>query len=153
VQVFKNANGAYFDVDKPDFVNRMSGDYMVLRFTGKQVASANVLGGAKSSYYHFEKKKLKGKNDAEGDTIDFAFKNGKIDEVMVKGQAKGVYFGEKQKGAKAGGADTGSVAPAPDVAPTKKPATAEPQRAAPGQPEPAAPSPAKPRPTIPWKVK
>jgi hypothetical protein len=40
---------------------------------------------------------LKGKNDAEGDTIDFAFKNGRVDEVLVKGAAKGTYFGEKQK--------------------------------------------------------
>jgi lipopolysaccharide export system protein LptA len=44
VQVFRNANGAYFDVDKPAYVNKMSGEYMVLRFSGKQVASANVLG-------------------------------------------------------------------------------------------------------------
>jgi lipopolysaccharide export system protein LptA len=109
VQVFKNAKGAYFDVDKPDYVNRMSGDYMVLRFNGKQVASANVLGGAKSTYYHFEKKRLKGKNDAQGDTIDFAFKNGKVDEVMVKGSAKGTYYGEKQR--KAGAADTAGVKP------------------------------------------
>ncbi|MDQ3000521.1 MAG: hypothetical protein M3Y08_04585 [Fibrobacterota bacterium] len=167
VQVFKNANGAYFDVDKPDFVNRMSGDYMVLRFTGKQVASANVLGGAKSSYYHFEKKKLKGKNDAEGDTIDFAFKDGKIDEVMVKGQAKGVYFGEKQRSIKAGEPDSASVhpapvssdslnldpMPAPGATPAKKPGTVEPQRVSPGKPEPAKPAPAKSRPNIPWKVK
>lgn len=114
VQVFKNATGAYFDVDKPAFVNKMTGDYMVLRFNGKQVTSANVLGGsstaAKSTYYHFEKKKLKGKNDAEGDTIDFAFKDGKVDEVMVKGAAKGTYFGEKAKGGN--GAQDGSASEA-----------------------------------------
>ena len=106
VQVFRNATGSYFDVDKPDFVNRMSGDYMVLRFAGKQIASANVLGGAKSTYFHFEKKKLKGKNETEGDTIDFAFREGKVDEVVVKGEAKGVYYGEpegKNDSAKAAG--------------------------------------------------
>lgn len=125
VQVFKNANGAYFDVDKPDYVNKMSGDYMVLRFAGKQVASANVLGGAagaaKSTYYHFERKSLKGKNDAEGDTIDFAFKNGRVDEVLVKGTAKGTYFGEKQKaqGAVAGSPDSTA---APGARPTGVPA-------------------------------
>ncbi len=97
VQVFKNAKGAYFDVDKPEFVNKMSGEYMVLRFRDKQIHGANVVGGAKSTYYHFEKKKLKGRNDAEGDTIDFAFKKGKVDEVVVTGRAKGTYFGEKQK--------------------------------------------------------
>ncbi len=116
VQVFKNANGAYFDVDKPAYVNKMSGDYMVLRFAGKQVASANVLGGAagaaKSTYYHFERKSLKGKNDAEGDTIDFAFKNGRVDEVLVKGTAKGTYFGETQKaqGAVPGSPDSAAAA-------------------------------------------
>jgi lipopolysaccharide export system protein LptA len=126
VEVFKNANGAYFDVDKPEFVNKMSGDYMVLRFNGKQVSSANVLGGsgaAKSTYYHFEKRKLKGKNDAEGDTLDFAFKDGKIEEVMVKGSAKGTYFGEKDKG---GGANDSASAPPADSARAArpKPATA-----------------------------
>jgi lipopolysaccharide export system protein LptA len=100
VQVFRNAKGSYFDVDRPDFVNRMSGEYMVLRFNGKQVASANVTGGsgasAKSTYFHLEKKAFKGKNEAEGDTIDFAFKDGKVEEVMVRGSAKGTYFGEPQ---------------------------------------------------------
>jgi uncharacterized Zn ribbon protein len=95
VQVFKNATGTYFDLDKPEYVNKMSGEYMVLRFAGKQITSANVLGGAKSSYYHYEQKRLKGRNDAQGDTIDFAFKAGKIDEVQVKGQATGTYFGER----------------------------------------------------------
>ncbi|MDB5050507.1 MAG: hypothetical protein JWO30_3578 [Fibrobacteres bacterium] len=154
VQVFKNANGAYFDVDKPDFVNKMSGDYMVLRFNGKQVASANVLGGAKSTYYHFEKKLLKGKNDAQGDTIDFAFKNGKVDEVMVKGMAKGTYFGEKPNKAGAGkgpdslavkspAADSLKTAPKPDV------------KAVPpaGKPVPAKPRSGPMRPNIPWRVK
>ncbi|MEO6095014.1 MAG: OstA-like protein [Fibrobacteria bacterium] len=156
VQVFKNANGAYFDVDKPEFVNKMSGDYMVLRFNGKQVASANVMGGnagAKSTYYHFEKKRLKGKNDAEGDTIDFAFKNGKIDEVMVKGAAKGTYYGEKQ-----GKGGTGSEKPSSDSAagvpgkivpsggPVKAPEPAE--QSVPGKTKRE-----KPAPNIPWRVK
>lgn len=162
VQVFNNANGAYFDVDKPDFVNKMTGDYMVLRFSGKQVTSANVLGGtgpAKSTYYHFEKKLLKGKNDAEGDTIDFAFKDGKIDEVMVKGQAKGIYFGEKAGKGKPEAAATvpGDSARAPQSVLQPAPAAAP----APKQIEPAIPSapvapkePAKkPKPNIPWKVK
>lgn len=114
VQVFKNANGAYFDVDQPDYVNKMSGDYMVLRFVKKQVASANVLGGsaggAKSTYYHFERRQLKGKNDAEGDTIDFAFKDGRVEEVLVKGSAKGTYFGQKQNAKGSAPADSGNPA-------------------------------------------
>ncbi len=170
VQVFKNADGAYFDVDKPDFVNKMSGDYMVLRFTGKQVASANVLGGAKSTYYHFENKALKGKNDAQGDTIDFAFKNGKVDEVTVKGTAKGTYFGEKPgKSATGNGPDSagrrgsdpaGSKAKAsPAAAPTQanpvlkqnpKPAPTRPAQAI---PDAANPSPAGTRPKLPWRAK
>ena len=169
VQVFKNANGAYFDVDKPDFVNKMSGDYMVLRFANKQVTSANVLGGtgsAKSTYYHFEKKKLKGKNDAEGDTIDFAFKDGKVDEVMVKGSAKGIYFGEKDGKPAAGSkaadssaapahadsARAGNKPPVTPPAPAAKP-IAPPAPPAPVAPPPAAPKARKPEPNIPWKVK
>lgn len=126
VQVFRNAKGAYFDLDKPAYVNRMSGEYMVLRFAGKQVASANVLGGsagaAKSTYYHFEQKRLKGKNDAEGDTIDFAFKEGRIEEVMVKGAAKGTYFGEKA------GKPASAV---PDQAPAGEGAATDPARSGP----------------------
>ena len=162
VQVFKNADGAYFDVDKPDYVNKMSGDYMVLRFNGKQVASANVLGGAgtaKSTYYHFEKKQLKGRNDAEGDTIDFAFKAGKIEEVMVKGSAKGVYLGEKQ-GKSSGGAASGTPADTVKAAAPAAPAPAQaPGKTAPAEaPKSAAPAPGsgstpKPEPKIPWKVK
>ncbi len=121
VQVFKNATGAYFDVDKPDYVNKMSGQYMVLRFAGKQIVSANVLGGAKSTYYHFEQKKLKGRNDAEGDTIDFAFKQGKVDEVMVKGQAKGTYFGEKPNKAGKDSASVGAKAPSANAPMEKVP--------------------------------
>jgi lipopolysaccharide export system protein LptA len=170
VQVFKNANGAYFDVDKPEFVNKMSGDYMVLRFNGKQVASANVMGGnagAKSTYYHFEKKVLKGKNDAEGDTIDFAFKDGKIDEVMVKGAAKGTYFGEKQR---KGGPEvpaTADSAGAPGAAgkPDPVPANAEAGKNVPPgadvkaadsdgkAAEPGKTKREKPAPNIPWRVK
>jgi lipopolysaccharide export system protein LptA len=93
VQVFRRATGTYFDVDRPQYVNRMSGDYMVLRFQEKRVHDAEVLGTAKSTYYHFEKDSLKGKNRAEGDTIALAFRQGKIDEVLVKGLARGVYEG------------------------------------------------------------
>lgn len=160
VQVFRNANGAYFDVDKPAYVNKMSGEYMVLRFAGKQVASANVLGGAagaaKSTYYHFEQKRLKGKNDAEGDTIDFAFKAGRIEEVMVKGSAKGTYFGEKA--GKASGPADGQAAgnagdstrAVPATAPASAPANPGPSKnAGPTAPVPQAPQGGDGRPGIP----
>ena len=94
VQVFRRTIGTYYDVDRPEQVNRMSGDYMVLRFQEKHVHDAEVLGLAKSTYYHFEKDTLKGKNLAEGDRIAFTFQNGKIDEVLVKGSARGVYQGK-----------------------------------------------------------
>lgn len=94
VQVFRHAAGTYFDVDRPQYVNRMSGDYMVMRFQERRVHDAEVLRGAKSTYYHFEKDTLKGRNRAEGDTIAMAFRDGKIDEVLVKGAgAHGVYEG------------------------------------------------------------
>jgi lipopolysaccharide export system protein LptA len=102
VQVFRRAAGTYFDVDRPEYVNRMSGDYMVLRFQEKRVRDAEVLGAAKSTYYHFENDTLKGRNRAEGDTISFAFKEGKIEEVLVRGTARGVYEGAVGKGKPAG---------------------------------------------------
>ncbi len=155
VQVFKNATGTYFDLDKPDYVNKMSGEYMVLRFVAKQVTSANVLGRAKSTYYHFEEKRLKGRNEAEGDTIDFAFKQGKVDEVMVKGQAKGTYFGEKPNKIKADSSVVKGTVPKPelvqpktDQAPIPAQPTTVPPRAA---PEPTTSSPASGQPTQPSK--
>ncbi len=93
VQVFRRATGTYYDVDRPEYVNRMSGDYMVLRFRERKVHDADVLGSARSTYYHFENDSLKGKNQAQGDTIAFAFKEGKIDEVLVRGNARGTYEG------------------------------------------------------------
>ena len=93
VQVFHRALGTYFDVDKPQYVNRMGGDYMVLRFRDKQVRNAEVLGSARSTYYHFENDSLKGTNLADGDSINFAFRGGKIDEVLVRGRARGTYLG------------------------------------------------------------
>lgn len=138
VQVFRNTKGSYFDVERPDFVNRMSGEYMVLRFNGKQIASANVMGGAKSTYFHLEKQAFKGKNDAEGDTIDFAFKDGKVEEVMVRGRAKGTYFGEPQStkpaaappGPAPAPSDTsGPGIPPSSAAPAEPPAPAEANRA------------------------
>ena len=107
MQVFRNAKGSYFEKDKPAYVNRMSGEYMVLRFVEKKINSANVLGGAKSTYFHVEKKTFKGRNEAEGDTIDFAFKDGKVEEVMVRGRAKGTYFGSPSP--RKGGTDSASA--------------------------------------------
>jgi lipopolysaccharide export system protein LptA len=152
VQVFRHANGSYFDVDKPEYVNKMSGEYMVLRFAGRQIRSANVLGGAKSTYYHIETKKLKGRNEAEGDTIDFAFKEGKIDEVMVRGSAKGHYFGEGGKAGRSIAPDTLKPKPGakPDAvsadtarAAVKAPAMLKPE-AKPAEKPAAAPTPAAP---------
>ncbi len=112
VQVFRNATGTYFDVDRPQYVNRMSGDYMVMRFQERRVHDAEVLGMAKSTYYHFEKDALKGKNRAEGDTIALSFKGGKIDEVLVKGKSKGVYEGRGLgKSPKSGAKNTGKAKP------------------------------------------
>ena len=153
VQVFKNADGAYFDLDKPAFVNKMSGDYMVLRFAGKQIASANVLGGAgpaKSTYYHFEQRRMKGKNDAEGDTLDFAFKDGKVEEVMVKGSAKGAYYGEKAGSSPAAGAPADSSRNAAPPSP-ERPVPPAPA-AAPGTGKPAGETAPRTRPNPPRKV-
>lgn len=181
VQVFRNAKGTYFDMDKPDFVNRMSGEYMVLRFDAKKISSANVHGGAKSTYFHLEKKAFKGKNDAEGDTIDFAFKDGKVEEVLVRGRAKGTYFGEPQARGQAseaglpGGPDSlgpgdtaaahpaapgakvqGSPQPASTLKPAASPFPSPPPRAGEG-PKSQGPKPGetdRPRqPDIPWRRK
>ncbi len=98
VQVFRQAVGTYFDVNRPAYVNRMNGEYMVLRFRQKQVHDAEVVGGAHSTYYHFEKDTLQGENKAVGDTIAFDFRNGKVDQVLIHGHARGVYQGQSLGG-------------------------------------------------------
>jgi lipopolysaccharide export system protein LptA len=93
VEVFDQAEGTYWEVSKPEYVNRMNGDYMVLRFRDKEAREAQVLGSARSTYYHFEGDTLKGRNRAAGDTIALEFESGRIGEVLVQGRASGVYKG------------------------------------------------------------
>jgi hypothetical protein len=71
----------------------MNGDYMVLRFRDREAREADVLGSARSTYYHFERDTLKGRNRAEGEAISMGFENGRIGEVLVRGTARGVYEG------------------------------------------------------------
>lgn len=93
IEVFTQAEGTYWEVAKPDYVNRMNGEYMVMRFRDKQAREAHVLGAARSTYYHFEGDTLKGRNRADGDTIALYFEGGKVGEVLVQGRARGVYEG------------------------------------------------------------
>jgi hypothetical protein len=72
---------------------------MVLRFKDRQAREADVLGAARSTYYHFEGDTLRGRNRAGGDAITMTFEEGKIREVRVRGSASGVYEG-KALGAK-----------------------------------------------------
>lgn len=93
VEVFTKVEGTYWEVARPDYVNRMNGDYMVMRFRDREAREADVLGSARSTYYHFENDTLKGRNRAEGASITMAFNDGKIGEVLVRGAASGVYEG------------------------------------------------------------
>ncbi len=112
VEVFTKAEGTYWEVNRPDYVNRMNGDYMVMRFRDREAREAEVLGSARSTYYHFEGDTLKGKNRAEGNVISLAFSDGKISEVLVIGKASGVYEGT--------GLGSGKISgPAADSAKTK----------------------------------
>lgn len=108
IEVFTQAEGAYWEVGKPDYVNRMNGDYMVMRFRDKEAREARVLGAARSTYYHFEGDTLKGRNRADGDTIALQFEGGKIGEVLVQGRASGVY-----EGTSLGGTPAGATEPPP----------------------------------------
>jgi lipopolysaccharide export system protein LptA len=93
VEVFTKAEGTYWEPARPAYVNRMSGAYMVLRFRDRVAREADVLGSARSTYYHFERDTLRGRNRAGGDAISMTFENGKVREVLVRGSASGVYEG------------------------------------------------------------
>lgn len=94
-QVFRDADGLYFDTNRPKLRNHMRGKHMIMRFKDREVHTAQVVGSARSTYYHLENGHLRGRNVAQGDSIRFAFANGKIDEVLVTGQAHGTYFGKQ----------------------------------------------------------
>jgi lipopolysaccharide export system protein LptA len=94
VQVFTRAEGTYWELEKPQYVNQLNGDYMVLRFREREPREAEVWGSARSTYFHFEGDTLKGKNRAAGDTITFGFLKGKVEDVLVKGSSQGVYEGK-----------------------------------------------------------
>ena len=98
VQVFTKAEGTYWELDKPQYVNQLNGDYMVLRFGDKEPREAEVWGAARSTYFHFEGDTLKGKNRAAGDTITFGFRKGKVEDVLIKGSSQGVYEGKTLAG-------------------------------------------------------
>ncbi len=102
IEVFTQAEGTYWEVSKPDYVNRMNGDYMVMRFRDREAREARVLGAARSTYYHFEGDTLKGRNRADGDTIALQFEGGRIGEVLVRGRASGVYEGSSLGGTPSG---------------------------------------------------
>lgn len=94
VEVFAGAEGTYWEPARPAYVNRMSGEYMVLRFRDKEAREADVLGSARSTYYHFERDTLRGRNRAGGDAISMTFEGGKVRDVLVRGSASGVYEGQ-----------------------------------------------------------
>ena len=106
IEVFTHAEGTYWEVGKPEYVNRMNGDYMVMRFRDRQAREAQVLGSARSTYYHFEGDSLKGRNRADGDIIALQFESGKIGEVLVQGRAEGVYEGTSLGDAPSSGDET-----------------------------------------------
>jgi lipopolysaccharide export system protein LptA len=98
VQVFTKAEGTYWELEKPQYVNQLNGNYMVLRFGEGEPREAEVWGAARSTYFHFEGDTLKGKNRAWGDTIAFGFRRGKVEDVLVKGSSQGVYEGRTLAG-------------------------------------------------------
>ena len=98
VEVFTKAEGTYWELEKPQYVNQLNGEYMVLRFREKEPREAEVWGAARSTYFHFEGDTLKGKNRASGDTITFGFRKGKVEDVLIKGSSEGVYEGRTLAG-------------------------------------------------------
>jgi lipopolysaccharide export system protein LptA len=107
VQVFARAEGTYWEPERPEYVNRVNGDYMVLRFRNRGPREAEILGSARSTYYHFEGDSLKGKNRAGGEVMIVGFSGGRVEDILVKGAGAGVYEGRAL-----GTAPPGSARPA-----------------------------------------
>jgi lipopolysaccharide export system protein LptA len=89
--VYRNAKSAYFPLNSPALANEAFGKIMLVAFTKKgDVDNVKVWGNAKS-IYHVDEGDKGGLNNASGDSIQVAFKDGKASHVKLCGSVRGYY--------------------------------------------------------------
>lgn len=99
LRVSVGARGKFWEEDLKEYVNRMSGDRLVIAFKKGNMELARVLGQAKSTYYYVDKKRrVLGRNESLGDSIFVAFKNKEVSNLRIAGnKATGVFYDLQDK--------------------------------------------------------
>lgn len=91
-----NAKGFFFEEDLPDYKNLMDGNRLDIYFEKGKINKAIVGGNAQSTYFYVkENRKVSGRNESSGDTIQVDFKDGQVGSLrMIGGKtlASGRYF-------------------------------------------------------------
>jgi hypothetical protein len=67
------------------------GDSLWAEFAQRKLERAAVMGRAWSRYHQLERERAAGRNLAAGDRMDFAFRDGRIARISVRGGARGAY--------------------------------------------------------------
>ena len=127
-----NARGEFWEEDAKDYINKMNGSRLHLAFDDGQMKDARVQGGAKSTYWYLDNKRVvSGRNEAMGDTIFASFDSSKVQKLRIVGtMATGVFYDLSKKNAKdsllaSAGIPTGAKPPSSTLsAPASTPAAA-----------------------------
>jgi len=96
-----NAKGLFYEVDLPEYVNKMNGDRMDISFDLGRMKLAEVNGNAQSLLFNIApNRKVDGKNESTGSSILIAFDSTQVSKIKVKGSlASGIYY-DMSKGKK-----------------------------------------------------
>jgi lipopolysaccharide export system protein LptA len=89
-----NARGLFYEIDLPDYINKMNGDRLDISFDLGQMKLAEVKGNASSLLFNVNnERKIDGKNTSSGESIIIAFDSAKVSTIKVKGNlAAGIYY-------------------------------------------------------------
>jgi len=89
-----NAKGLFYEMDLPNYVNKMDGDRMDISFDLGRMKLAEVNGNAKSLVFNITpSRKVEGKNESTGKSILIAFDSTQVSKIKVKGSlASGIYY-------------------------------------------------------------
>jgi len=96
-----NAKGLFYEMDLPNYVNKMNGDRMDISFDLGRMKIAEVNGNAESLVFNITpSRKVDGKNESTGKSILIAFDSTQVSKIKVKGNlASGIYY-DMSKGKK-----------------------------------------------------
>jgi len=89
-----NARGLFYEMDLPNYVNKMNGDRMDISFDLGRMKLAEVNGNAESLVFNITpSRKVEGKNESTGKSILIAFDSTQVSKIKVKGSlASGIYY-------------------------------------------------------------